>query len=187
MAKLHFRYGAMGSSKTALALMMAYNFREKGMKPLLVKPATDTRTSTMWSRTGMEEECISLESLCNMSYDEICGYDCIIMDEAQFATDKQVDFLAGIVDHLGLPVFAYGLKTDFQGHLFEGSKRLIELADDIEENKAACWCGATAKFSARVSADGNIIKDGDTVGIEAEDMTYVALCRKHYMSNRANS
>jgi thymidine kinase len=187
MTKLHFRYGAMGSSKTALALMLAYNFSEKGMKPLLCKPATDTRTEKMWSRTGLESDCISLEELCSKDLNEIAGYDCVIVDEVQFATTEQVDFLAGIVDHVHIPVFAYGLKTDFQGKLFVGAKRMLELSDTIEEMKSACWCGSAAKFSARVDADGNVLREGDTVDIGGhEDKPhYVALCRKHFLSGRS--
>ena len=92
-ANVHFRFGAMGSSKTASALMLEYNFREKGMIPLLAKPAIDTRTTKMWSRIGLEADCTTLENVCSMSYNELAGYDCVIIDEAQFATDEQVEFL----------------------------------------------------------------------------------------------
>lgn len=188
MATLHYRYGAMGSSKTALALMLAYNFSEKGMRPLLAKPASDTRTSTMWSRTGMESPCISLDALCDMTYNEIGGYDCIIVDEIQFATGAQVEFLAGIVDHIGISVFTYGLKTDFQGRLFEGSKRMLELADTVEELPCSCWCGKSAKFSARIDSNGDVVREGERVEMESvvpEEAKYVALCRKHYLSGRS--
>ena len=189
MAKLHYRYGAMGSSKTALAIMLAYNFEEKGMRPLLAKPSTDTRTDKMWSRTGMEADCISLEALCAMSYDEISAYDYIIVDEVQFASEEQIRFLAGIVDHLGITVFAYGLKTDFRGKLFAGSKCLLELADNIDELPSACWCGSPAKFSARLDANGHVLHEGDTIEMGGnedanEPPKYVALCRKHYLSGR---
>ena len=190
MAKLRYRYGAMGSSKTALALMLAYNYREKGMRALLAKPEADTRSTKIWSRVGIEAECIGLSELCGMSLDEISAYDCVIVDEVQFATEEQVGFLAGIVDHLGVPVFAYGLKTDYRGLLFEGSKRMLELADEVEEIECACWCGAAAKFSAKVSPDGEIIRNGDDA-IEIDEIGdkgphYVALCRKHYMSGRVS-
>lgn len=182
MAQLHYRHGTMGSSKTALALMLAYNYQEKGQKPLLAKPEADTRTTKMWSRVGLSSDCISLEALCAMSFAEISAYDCVIIDEAQFATAEQIDYLGQITDYLDLPVFAYGLRTDYTGHLFEGSKRLMEIADTIEENQTICWCGRPAKFSARVDSDGNIIREGTQ--LQVGDSEYIAVCRKHYMCGR---
>ena len=188
-ANVHFRFGTMGSSKTASALMLDYNFREKGMVPLLAKPAVDTRTAKMWSRIGLEADCTTLENVCEMSYNELAGYDCVIVDEVQFATDEQVEFLVGIADHLNIPVFLYGLKTDFQGKLFPGSKRILELADDIEEIETTCWCGASARFSARVDSQGKIVREGTVVDEGAVETRpkYVALCRKHFFAGRTGN
>ena len=183
MAKLHYRYGAMGSSKTALALMLAYNFRERNKKVILAKPLADIRTDKIWSRAGLESDCISLESLCSMSLTEISGYDVIIVDEIQFASEEQVDFLASLVDLLEIPVFTYGLKTNAFGRLFPGSKRMIELADTLEECPSMCWCGAPAKFSARIDENGNVIREGEDKPY-AMDGKYCPMCRKHYMSGK---
>jgi thymidine kinase len=188
-AKVHFRFGAMGSSKTASALMLNYNFREKGMIPLLAKPEADTRTTKMWSRIGLEANCTTLENVCEMSYNELSGYDCIIVDEVQFANEDQVEFLVGIADHLNIPVFLYGLKTDFRGRLFDGSKRILELADSIEEIETTCWCGAAARFSARVDKEGNMIRQGEIIdnGEVENRPKYVALCRKHFFAGRTGN
>ena len=127
MAKLYFYYGAMGSSKSANALMAEYNYRERGQKVLLAKTNTDTRDgkNVIRSRIGLERECILLSDICAMSDEEIKEYDAVIVDEIQFAPAKQIDFLAHIVDDLGIPVLCYGLRTDFQLNLFEGSERLL--------------------------------------------------------------
>lgn len=185
MAKLHFRYGVMGSSKTADLLMLAYNFKERGSNPLLAKPEQDTRTVEIWSRIGISSECISLAQLCEMSFPELGKYDCVIVDEAQFATTEQIDHLGDIADNLDIPVFTYGLRTDYTGHLFEGSKRLFEIADEINEIRTSCWCKKAAKMNALVSNGNEIIReipdDEDQLKI---DGTYVSLCRKHYNQGR---
>lgn len=184
MAKLHFRYGVMGSSKTADALMLAYNFRERGRNPLLAKPLADTRTTKIWSRIGLEADCSSLEEICDKPLEELARYDAVIVDEVQFATEKQIDKLAAIADHLDIPVFAYGLRTGYTGHLFEGSKRLFEIADELEEAKTICWCGASAKLNALLDDDGNIVTDPTKQTETALDGKYIALCRKHYNEKR---
>lgn len=182
-AQLHYYYGAMGSSKTAQALMKAYNFRETGHNVLMVKPMADTRTAKIWSRIGLESECISLEELCTMSPYDLDAYDVIIIDEIQFASRPQIDFLATLVDHHGISVFAYGLMLTFSGTLFDGAKRMLELADDIHECESVCWCGAPAKFSALLDDGGNIVRDGDNpdTALAGE---YMPLCRKHFMSGK---
>lgn len=179
MAKLYFRYGAMGSSKTANALMVAYNYKERGQKAILLKPSVDTRdgVNIIRSRIGLESECQSLEYFIS-SVTDFNKISAIIVDEVQFATPYQIEKLAEIVDYANIPVICYGLKTDFQGHLFEGSKRLIELADVIEEIKTVCWCGRAAKFNARICND-KIIKSGEQVVLGANE-SYISLCRKHY-------
>ena len=133
MAKLYFYYGAMGSSKSANALMAEYNYRERGQKTLLAKTNIDTRdgVNTIRSRIGLERECVLLSEVCRMKDEELKTFDAIIVDEIQFAKTEECNFLARVVDELNVPVMTYGLRTDFQLHFFEGSMRMMELADEI--------------------------------------------------------
>jgi len=187
MAKLFFRYGAMGSSKTANALMVEYNYRERGKKALLVKTETDMRDGKykIRSRIGLEKECILLSHLQNMSKEEIKTYDCIIVDEVQFASKEQVQFLVTIVDSMEVPVICYGLRTDFQNELFEGSKWLLAWADVIEELQTVCWCGRAAKCNARINEKGEIVREGEQVMLGGND-TYITLCRKHFYEGKTS-
>ena len=180
MAKLYYYYGAMNSSKTANALMTHFNYEEVGKKALLCKTETDSRDGVrkIRSRIGLEMECVLLHELEKMPNEEIRKYDCIIVDEVQFATAEQVDFLSDIVDFLDVPVVCYGLRADFQNKLFPGSERLITSADCIHEGKTVCWCGKKATSNARYNKDG-IVRDGEQVMLGAND-NYVALCRKHF-------
>lgn len=181
MAKLYFRYGAMGSSKTANALMVGYNYYERGKMALLVKPQLDDRDGEGYvaSRMGLRQKCDYVEHLVTMTSEEIQKYDCIIVDEAQFCTKDQVEFLVHIVDDLGVPVICYGLRTDFQRNLFPGSMWLLAWADVIEEIKTVCWCGKAATCNARFNEKGEMITQGDQVVLGAND-SYIALCRKHH-------
>ena len=181
MAKLYFRYGAMGSSKTANALMVGYNYYERGKTALLVKPRLDDRDGEGYvaSRMGLRQKCDFVEHLVTMTPEEIQQYDCIIVDEAQFCTKEQVEFLVHIVDDLGVPVICYGLRTDFQRNLFPGSMWLLAWADVIEEIKTVCWCGKAATCNARFNEKGEMITQGDQVVLGAND-SYIALCRKHH-------
>ena len=185
MAKLYFRFGAMGSSKTANALMTRYNFLEKGKRVLLVKPDLEIRDgqNRVKSRLGIEAECILWSEL--LSYDEktVRGYDAIIVDEAQFLQESDIDRLASIVDDFKIPVLCYGLRTDFTSHLFPGSRRLMELADDITELKTVCWCGKKANMNARIDEKGRILRNGEQIFLGAND-NYVSLCRKHYKEGK---
>lgn len=180
MAKLYFRYGAMGSSKTANALMVEYNYYERGKRALLTKPKLETRDGeyVIKSRMGLSKECCFVEDLVQMEDEAIKEYDCIIVDEAQFITKEQVRFLVHIVDDLEIPVICYGLRTDFRHELFEGSKWLLAWADSLEELKTVCWCGRGASCNARIS-DGKIVYDGEQVVLGGTE-SYMALCRKHY-------
>lgn len=180
MAKLYFYYGAMNSSKTANALMTHFNYEEVGQKALLCKTETDTRDGARMirSRIGLEKECVFLSELMEMPENAIKRYDCVIVDEVQFATKDQIDFLSDIVDFMEVPVVCYGLRTDFQNNLFPGSERLIAIADTIHEIKTVCWCGRKATANARFNANG-IVRDGEQVFLGAND-SYVALCRKHF-------
>ena len=180
MAKLFFRYGAMGSSKTANALMVCYNYEERGQRVILAKPAIDTRDGvhTVHSRIGLERECILLDKLAKMSMEEIGEYNAVIVDEVQFATAEQIDFLSDIVDFMDVPVVRYGLRADFQNRLFTGSERLIAIADYIQELKTVCWCGCKATCNARYNENG-IVREGEQVVLGSNDR-YKSLCRKHF-------
>ena len=180
MAKLYFRYGAMGSSKTANALMVEYNYRERGKRALLTKPAADTRDGEkiVSSRMGLKENCIWMEEVMEMPESEILKYDCMIVDEAQFCSKEQVEFMVHLVDDCNLPVICYGLRADFRNNLFPGSMWLLAWADQIEEIKTVCWCGRAAKCNARFNQNG-IVRAGDQVVLGGND-SYVALCRKHW-------
>lgn len=168
MANLYFRYGAMGSSKTANALMVAYNYKERGKKALLAKPLTDTREiGVIHSRIGLEQPCISVEELVQMDDAVLETYDCFIIDEAQFCKKSDIEFFVHIVDDLGIPVICYGLRADFQQNLFEGSQWLLAWADKIEEIKTVCWCGKGARCNARIDAKGKIIRAGEQVMVGA--------------------
>jgi thymidine kinase len=181
MAKLYFRHGAMGSSKTANALMVAYNYFERGKEALVVKPKLDTRDEIgiIKSRMGLKKEGSFVEILVEMKDEEIEKFDCIIVDEAQFCTKEQVEFFIHIVDDLKIPVICYGLRTDFRRELFPGSMWLLAWADVIEEIKTVCWCGDGANCNTRFTEDGTVIRHGDQVCLGGNDK-YIALCRKHY-------
>ncbi len=180
MAKLYFRHGAMGSSKTANALMVVYNYYERGKKALLVKPQIDTRDEgVVASRIGLSQKCSYVEELVQMSDDELREYDCIVVDEAQFCKKSDIEFMVHIVDDLVIPVICYGLRTDFRREPFEGSLWLLAWADVIEELKTVCWCGNGACCNTRFTEDGTVVREGEQVFLGANDK-YIALCRKHY-------
>ena len=180
MAKLYYRYGAMGSSKTANAIMVQYNYMERGQKVLMLKPKLENRdgASTVKSRCGLETECRFVEDI---SLEDVRGYDCVIVDEAQFLSKERVQLLVRIVDELNIPVICYGLRTDFQENFFEGSMWLMAWADSIEEVKTICWCGRKAICNARFDADGKVLKEGEQVVLGANDK-YIGLCRRHWMA-----
>ena len=184
MAKLYFFYGAMGSSKSANALMVEYNYRERGQKVLLAKTNIDTRdgVNLIHSRIGLSRQCVLLSDVCSMSDEQIRAYDAVIVDEIQFAKTDEVDFLAHLVDDLDVPVMCYGLRSDFQSHLFEGSRRILEICDEIKEIKTMCWCGRKATCNARYNENG-IVREGAQVMLGAND-EYIALCRKHFNEGR---
>ncbi len=181
MAKLYFRYGAMGSSKTANAIMVWYNYHERGQNALLLKPAVDTRDGkfTIRSRSGLQAECTLFDAL-DLDKVRAHAYDCLIVDEAQFLTKEQVELLVRIVDEYQVPVICYGLRTDFQGNFFPGSHWLLALADSIEEVKTICWCGRKATHNARLDGKGGITRQGEQVVLGANDK-YIGLCRRHWM------
>ena len=181
MAKLYFRYGAMGSSKTANAIMVQYNYKERGQKALMLKPKLETRDGekTVRSRSGLEAACEYVEDLEQI---DVGQYDCLIVDEAQFLTKEQVEKLVDVVDQMDIPVMCYGLRADFQGNLFEGSKYLLAWADTIEEIKTVCWCGRKATYNARI-CDGKVVKTGEQIMLGGNE-SYVSLCRKHWAEGK---
>ena len=184
MAKLYFRYGAMGSSKTANALMVAYNYKERGKRVLLAKPKLDTREmGVLHSRIGLEQPCIYVEELVEMPLEKLASYDCVIVDEAQFCKKEDVEFFTYLVDKLDIPVICYGLRTDFQMNLFEGSMWLLAWADKIEELKTVCWCGSGARCNARIDSSGNMVSSGEQVELGANER-YISLCRKHFIEQK---
>ena len=184
MAKLYFKYGAMGSSKTANALITKFNYEERGMKVWLLKPATDDRDGRdiIKSRIGLACRCFVVMPDTDIAgeYKKLPGTDVIIVDEAQFLTPQQVDELRSLVDNEGIPVLCFGLRTDFLTHVFPGSLRLLEIADSISEIKTICRCGSKATVNARIDADGNVITDGEQVLIGGND-SYEAMCYSCYM------
>ena len=182
MAQLYFKYGAMGSSKTANALMARFNYEERGQQCLLVKPRIDQRDGerVVVSRIGLKHECIYFDELQQLSAMELQQNACIIVDEAQFLSREDVRWLARLVDDLDIPVMCYGLRSDFKGDLFPGSYELLVMADKIEEVKTICWCGKKATFNARFDEDGKVLKEGEQVVLGAND-TYIGLCRRHWM------
>lgn len=181
MAQLYFKFGAMGSSKTANALMTRFNYEERGQQTLLVKPRMDTRDGDhiVASRIGLSYPCIYFDELQQLTIMELQQNACIIVDEAQFLTREEVMHLVYIVDDLDIPVICYGLRADFKGDLFPGSEALLVMADKLEEVKTVCWCGRKAMFNARFDADGNVLKEGAQVELGANDR-YIGLCRRHW-------
>ena len=183
MAQLYFKYGAMGSSKTANALMARFNYEERGQETLLVKPRLDTRDGDhmVYSRIGLKHPCIYFDEMRAMPEDELKKYACIIIDEAQFLTKEEVFYLVHLVDDCNIPVICYGLRADFKGDLFPGSYHLLVLADKLEEVKTICWCGKKAAFNARFDDTGHVVKEGAQVVLGANDK-YIGLCRRHWMA-----
>ena len=181
MAKLYFKYGAMGSSKSAQALITKFNYEEKGMSVWLIKPGTDTRDGAdiIQSRIGLRQQAqiISPDDDIIEEYHKAGNYDVIIADEAQFLTPDQIDGLRKLVDECDLPVLCFGLRTDFLTHFFPGAMRLMELADSITEIKTICECGCKATVNARFDENGRIITEGDQVMLGGNDR-YTAMCHR---------
>ena len=186
MAKLYFKYGAMGSSKTAQALITKYNYEENDLSVWLLKPSADTRDgeTILRSRIGLEAEVEIIPpetDVLQLFRDTRLGKcDVIIVDECQFLTQQQIDQLRSIVDEHNIPVMCFGLRTDFQTKLFPGSLRLMEVADTIQEIKTICDCGAKATVNARIDAEGHIVTQGAQVVLGGND-SYIAMCHKCYI------
>ena len=186
MAKLYFKYGAMGSSKTAQALITRYNYEDNDMRVWLIKPSADVRDGAdiLRSRIGLEAKVDVMTPETDV-YERFAGEhqnNChvVIVDECQFMTERQIDELRAIVDDFSVPVLCFGLRTDFLTHLFPGSRRLMELADVIEEIKTMCDCGAKATVNARIDSDGYIVTEGEQVMLGGND-SYIAMCHRCYV------
>lgn len=181
MAKLYFKYGAMGSSKSAQALITKFNYEELGMSVWLIKPSTDTRDGAdiIRSRIGLEcrAQIITPEQDIFKLYHDMEKRTVIIADEAQFFTPAQIDQLRALVDEEDMPVLCFGLRTDFLTHFFPGAQRLMELADSITEIKTVCACGRKATVNARIDSEGNVITHGDQVFLGGND-SYIAMCHR---------
>ncbi|MEE1036498.1 MAG: thymidine kinase [Oscillospiraceae bacterium] len=186
MAKLYFKYGAMGSSKTAQALITKYNYEENDLKVWLIKPSADTRDGIqiLRSRIGLAAtvEVIAPEMDVYEQFRKTRAGECdvIIVDECQFLTEAQIDQLRTIVNDYNIPVMCFGLRTDFQTRLFPGSRRLMEVADTIQEIKTICDCGAKATVNARIDGQGHIVTEGAQVVLGGND-SYIAMCHKCYI------
>lgn len=191
MASLYFKFAAMNSGKSTQLLQAHYNYFERGMHPVAMTAGLDNRSGVgrITSRLGIYNLADTFDKTT-----DIFAYvqkmhaekpiDAFFIDEAQFLTREQVLQCANVVDHLGVPVLCYGLKTDFLGKLFEGSEALICLADNIEEIKALCWCGKKATMTARITSKGDVVREGTQIAIGGNDM-YTSLCRKHFMAGEA--
>lgn len=200
MAKMYYIYAPMNTGKSAYLLMKAHSFLENNTPILCIKPAIDDRDGkgVIKSRVGLEMQCLAVDADDNIM-SIITEYNAnlqavgmptpqwILCDESQFLTEQQVEQLSCIVDNLGINVMCYGLRDDFTGHLFPGSRRLFELADNIEEIKLSCSCGRKAVINARFNDDGEIVTDGEQIKVGGNDI-YKPVCRKCYrdMVNRVN-
>ena len=194
MSKLYFKYGTMGSSKTAQALITKFNYEEKGKRVWLIKPATDTRDDNfdadgnriniIKSRIGLIANTAIIKETDNI-YEEFLNqgyydyYDVVITDECQFFTEKQINQLRRIVNDFNIPVFCYGLRSDFKTNLFSGSKRLFEIADSISEIKSICKCGHKTIINARIDEIGNVVTDGTQILLGGNEK-YESMCTKCY-------
>lgn len=188
MSKLYFRYGAMNSGKSTALLQAAFNYEERGQRVLLAKPAIDTKgEAAIVSRLGVTRPVdftIAPEDDLYAAFQrERRGrvpVSCLLVDEAQFLTEQQVDDLLRIAILESVPVLAYGIRTDFQTVAFPGSRRLLEIAHSLEELKTICRCGRKAVFNAR-KVDGEFVFAGDQVAIDGADVTYESLCGACYL------
>ena len=186
MAKLYFYYSAMNAGKTTALLQSAHNYRERGMQPVLFTPRLDNRhgVGVIRSRIGLESPALVFDREDNL-FEQVQrrlseqNVHCVLVDEAQFLTREQVFQLSEVTDKLRIPVLAYGLRTDFQGEPFEGSKYLLAWSDNLKEIKAICHCGTKATMVLRLDENGNAVTEGSQVEIGGNDR-YVSMCRKHF-------
>ena len=186
MAKLYFYYSAMNAGKTTNLLQSRHNYAERGMNTLVIKPRIDSRSgeNRVRSRIGLEADAVDVDPSVNLldlvkNACEGQSIHCVLVDEAQFLSTDQVDQLTEVVDALDVPVLAYGLRTDFLGVLFEGSRQLLALADELREIKTICHCGRKATMVVRLDGEGQPMHSGDQIQIGGNE-TYVSMCRRHF-------
>ena len=186
MAKLYFYYSAMNAGKTTNLLQSRHNYAERGMNTLVIKPRIDSRSgeNRVRSRIGLEAEAVDVDTSINLldlvkNASEAQPIHCVLVDEAQFLSTDQVDQLTEVVDALNIPVLAYGLRTDFLGALFEGSRQLLALSDELREIKTICHCGRKATMVVRFDGEGQPMHSGDQIQIGGNE-TYVSMCRRHF-------
>lgn len=186
MAKLYFYYSAMNAGKSTVLLQSSYNYQERGMRTLLFAPVVDQRAGIgrIASRIGLEADANPFSATDDLYKNIVAEHvdkalSCVLIDEAQFLTRKQVEQLCLVADELNIPVLCYGLRTDFQAQLFEGSAALLGLADDLIELKTICHCGRKATMNLRVGPDGKGLQEGEQIEIGGNER-YVAMCRAHY-------
>jgi len=186
VAKLYFYYSAMNAGKTTNLLQSRHNYAERGMNTLVIKPRIDSRSgeNRVRSRIGLEAEAVDVDPSVNLldlvkNASEGQPIHCVLVDEAQFLSADQVDQLTEVVDALNIPVLAYGLRTDFLGALFEGSRQLLALADELREIKTVCHCGRKATMVVRFDGEGQPMHSGDQIQIGGNE-TYVSMCRRHF-------
>lgn len=193
MASLYFKYAAMNSGKTTQLLQARYNYLERGMRALAITSGLDDRygSGRITARIGLDLEVDTFDSQTNL-LDYVLGFhnqqpvDVLLIDESHFLSPEQVLQLCRVVDELDIPVLAYGLRTDFQGKFFPGSDALMRYADNLEEIKTICHCGKKATMNARVTPQGEVVREGAQIAIGGNDM-YIALCRKHYALGETES
>lgn len=190
MASLHYKFAAMNAGKSTQLIQAHFNYSERGMRPLALTPAVDNRDRVGFisARVGLKLPAHIFQPQDNLTdlvlqYHQEQALDVVMVDEAQFLTRQQVLELCTLVDDHHIPVMAYGIKTDFQGNLFQGACALLALADKVEEIKSICWCGKKAQMNARIDAHGHMIDEGQQVQIGGNER-YVSLCRKHYLKKQ---
>ena len=193
MAKLYFSYSTMNAGKSTVLLQASHNYGERGMKTMLFTAELDNRSKVgnISSRIGLSEKASTFNNDDNLFYsvEERLKKDkisCVFVDEAQFLTDKQVWELSDVVEILNIPVMCFGLRTDFQGKLFEGSSSLLAIADELKEIKTICHCGKKANMVVRVDSNGKVLREGAQIEIGGNDK-YISLCRKHWKNEMENN
>lgn len=184
MSKLYFKYGAMGAGKSDDLIRTRYSYIQKNMIPFCWKSSFDTRDSNteITSRTGLRVTAVAITPQDNLLhiFENDTNCDIILIDEAQFLAKEQIDQMRLIIEKYNIPIICYGMKVSFQSYLFDGSKRLLEIADDISEIKSICWCGKKAIMNARI-VDGEMVTEGELIVMGADE-SYTALCAKHYFN-----
>ena len=193
MAKLYFSYSTMNAGKSTVLLQASHNYGERGMKTMLFTAELDNRSKVgnISSRIGLSEKASTFNNDDNLfsSVQDRLNIDkisCVFVDEAQFLTEKQVWELSDVVEILNIPVMCFGLRTDFQGKLFEGSSSLLAIADELKEIKTICHCGKKANMVVRVDSNGKVLKEGAQIEIGGNEK-YISLCRKHWKNEMENN